>query len=618
MLPSYIQIPYLRFFKISIPFTQNPWIMRSRFHLLIYLFFALIICCTACRTDPKVPVVLEDTVVNMRVSGDPLGLNYLLNYDGTATLVMRQLFLPLMDFNPASYELEPILVKGQPVIKEITEGTDKGLLSYTFELNEAATWGDGTPITAKDVAFTLKAIYNPHYTTPYTSYFMFVKRVEIAENNPKGFTIFAEKNNTALPNIGNVSVLPAHILDPNNVYTNYSLAGLKDPKNKEKYSTDPQLKAVAEIFTSPKNMGREGELNGSGPYKLSKWETGKALTIVKKDNWWGDALAKNNRMLEAKPKKIVYKIIPDLNATLSLMRNSEVDVMNHVSVGEFNKLKADPFFKENYNFYAPKMFAHRFIMFNTTDSRLEDKRVRRAIAHLLNLEEVYKTVYGGDKSPVTTPIHPTKPYYNKNLAAITYNIDKAKALLKEAGWADANNNGILDKTIDGELQELNLRLTHSNGFKDYINIAALFQESAKAAGVNIIPTPLESSRLQQGWVQKEYELSFRGTRWYPFHKNLYHNWHSKSKTNFSAFGTSESDALVEEINKTIDEDKLAELYTRFQEIIYEEQPVIFINTASDHIVVNKKYGNVTTSAIPPGVFVNEFALQTVPINVNNN
>jgi len=592
--------------------------MRNRFHPLFYLFFLLLIFSTACRTDPKVPVVLEDTVVNMRVSGDPLGLNYLLNYDAAATLVMRQIFLPLMDFNPTSYQLEPVLVKGQPVIKEITEGIDKGLLSYTFEFIETATWGDGTPITAKDVAFTLKAIYNPNYPSPYPSYFMFVKRVEIAANNPKGFTIFAEKNNAALPNIGNVSIMPAHILDPTNIYDNYSLADLQNPKNKEKYSTDPQLKTVAALFTSPKNMGREGELNGSGPYKLSKWETGQSLTLVKKDNWWGDALAKNNRMLEAKPKKIVYKIIPDINATLSLMRNGEVDVMNAVSVGEFNKLKEDPYFKEKYNFYTPEMIAHRFIMFNTTDSRLEDKRVRRAVAHLFNLEEIYETIYGGDKNPVTNPIHPTKPYYNNNLAVITYNVDKAKALLKEAGWADANNNGVMDKMIDGELQELNLRLTHKNGFNDWINIAALFQESAKAAGVNIIPTPLESRPLKQGWVQKNYELSFTGSTWIPAHKNLYQKWHSKSKGNYSAFGTVASDALIEEINKTVDEDKLAELYTKFQEIIYEEQPVIFINTASDHIIVNKKYGNIKTSSVPPRVFVNEFALQHVPIDVNNN
>lgn len=312
--------------------------MRNRFHPLFYLFFGLVIICTACRTDPKVtPVVLEDTVVNMRVPGDPSGLNFLLNYDGTATLVMRQLFLPLMDFNPSSYELEPVLVKEQPIIKEITEGPDKGLLSYTFEFRETATWGDGTPITAKDVAFTLKAIYNPNYPSPYPSYFKFVKRVELDANKPKSFTVFAEKNNAGLPNIGNVSIMPAHLLDPNNVYDNYSLAELQNAKNKEKHSAAPQLKTVAELFTSPKNMGREGELNGSGPYKLSKWETGQSVTLLKKENWWGDPLARNNRMLEAKPKKIVYKIIPDMNATLSLMRNEEVDIMRRVSVGEFNK-----------------------------------------------------------------------------------------------------------------------------------------------------------------------------------------------------------------------------------------------------------------------------------------
>ena len=116
---------------------------------LIFLFLL-----SACRDAPKLPLEVQDTTVNIRIPSEPKGLNFLLNSDNHAVLIMRQMALPLCDFNEKTFELEPLLVKSAPSTKEITEGEDAGLVAYTFDLLEEAVWDDGTPITAEDFIFT--------------------------------------------------------------------------------------------------------------------------------------------------------------------------------------------------------------------------------------------------------------------------------------------------------------------------------------------------------------------------------------------------------------------------------------------------------------------------------
>ena len=589
--------------------------MRLRHLAYFSLIFTAFVLLSACRNEPKLPVVAEDTEVNVRISGDPSGLNPLLNYDNVATQTMGLIFAPLMKYSSKTYELEPVLVKSLPKKEEVNSGDKKGLIAFTYEILEEAVWDDGTPITGNDFDFTIKAAYNPNYRSPYPSFFAFIEEVEVNGENPKQFTVYTKKYFLANAVLGTVNMMPSHRLDPNNIYADYSLADFKSKEMKEKLASDEQLKQAASLFTSPKMMGQDGALAGSGAYTLVNWEEGQSLRLERKENWWGDKI--NSQVIVANPKKITFKIVPDFNAARSLFRNGELDIMSSIGINDFQNLKEDAFFKENYNFYAPSIIAHRTVIMNNSDTRLSDKSVRKALAHLLDLEEIFDVVYLGVKNPVVSPIHPSKPYYRKDLQPIDFNIDKAKNLLKEAGWTDSDNNGILDKTIDGELKELDFKISFSGKFNDYRNIAQIFKEDAKQAGVNIRLTPLDSRPLQTGWKQKDFDLSFLPFIWQPLHKNLRQRWHSESSGNYVSFATVETDKIIDEIDQTVDEDKLAELYKRFQEIFYEEQPVIFINTASNHIMASKKFGNITTSAIPPIYYVNQLKQVTVP-NFSNN
>ena len=196
--------------------------------------------------------------------------------------------------------------------------------------------------------------------------------------------------------------------------------------------------------------------------------------------------------------------------------------------------------------------------------------------------------------------------------------EEVPACLQEAGWSDTNNNGTVDKVIDGELTELSLEYSYSGTSKNGGDIGQLFKEAAQPAGVNIAVTPMEGRPLQMGWIKKTFELSPLGSSSYPFYDDFAQRWGSQSGSNYFSFGNAESDQLIETINKTTDPKKLNDLYMRFQEIVYDEQPVIFFHTGVNHIMVNKKFGDITTSQLSPGYFVNELSLKTVPVTINNN
>jgi len=593
--------------------------MRQYLRLLVCLSVISTLLFTACRNEPKIPNEPIKNEVVARLSGDPENLNFILASDGNAIEIFKYLSVPMASFDPGTYSLTPTMIKSMPTITEITEGEFKGRMSFDFEILEEATWDNGTPITANDLLFTYKTVFNPNYASPHRSLAAFIKKIEIDEQNPKKFRIIGAKYIIAEAVVSNFELMPKYIYDPEGLLDNFTFEELTDRANAEKLAKDETLKAFAEKFQSALHLNNPEGIRYAGPYQVEKWTTGQEIVLTKKKNWWGDKMADKYPLLKANPDKITYKIVKDINAAISLAKNGEIDVINKIPWTSYVNLKADKSITDKFNLHNPQKIAYRHIVLNMNSPKLEDKRVRQALDHLFNRDQVFETVYYGAKNPVIGPVHPTKTYYNKNLSVRSFNVDKAKELLNSAGWTDTDGNGIVDKVVDGEKIEMNLEFIYGSGYADFASIGAIFKESAIKAGVNLTPKTIESQAYFKTLKAKEFEMVVLGNDWYPLHKDPKNTFGTTGGQNYSSFSNAEADEIINKLRYTMDESQLPEGYLRLQEIIHEEVPSIFINSGTDRIITSKKFTNVRVTAVKPHYYLNEFAVnQGVPVTNSNN
>ena len=342
--------------------------------------------------------------------------------------------------------------------------------------------------------------------------------------------------------------------------------------------------------------------------------SGERIVLEKKENWWGDKLKDNNSVyLKGIPKKINYQPVADVNAAITLVKNNDIDLLTGITPPKsFEDLKNSELGKKNYNFYNPDRPSYFCYVLNTRLPKLADKKVRRALAHMVDMDTAIKNFGHGSIKKCTSPILNYEPAFNKELAPITLDLEKARTLLNEAGWKDSNNNGTVDKMIDGKLVELELKLSIVANGSFTENTSLLWKENAKKAGVKINIEKKDSKVLREDKQKRNFEIVIEGKGREPFY-NPIQSWHTKSDTpngqNYSGFGNAETDALIEEIIVTLDDDKRNELYKKFQAILYEENPAIFLYSVTRPLVVHKKFGKIFTSSTKPGFFENTFVIE---------
>ena len=129
-----------------------PKLMRKNF--ILFLSFTLVASLFSCKTDRN----NEDNTIHIRLKKDPERINPLLFPNPTSREIYQYIHLPLADLDPDDLELSPILIDKIPVEMAIDTGKYKGGVYFDITILPEAKWDNGSPITAEDYLFTLKAI----------------------------------------------------------------------------------------------------------------------------------------------------------------------------------------------------------------------------------------------------------------------------------------------------------------------------------------------------------------------------------------------------------------------------------------------------------------------------
>ncbi|MEO5570869.1 MAG: ABC transporter substrate-binding protein [Bacteroidia bacterium] len=531
------------------------------------------------------------------------------NIQRTEILVYTQMFLVFVDFR--SLELIPILIKRLPEISP--DG-----LKVTFELRDGPKWDDGEPLSVEDIIFTAKANKCPFVDNPNNKpYWDNLKNIERDSVNPRKFTAVMKQiymHNVAF--WGDYPIMQRKFIDPLNILSKFSFEQFDDPKSRLDHNKE--LRDWANNFNSAK-FGREIEnLQGLGPYKIISWEAGQTITLTRKESYWGNA---QNSIYEASyPDKIIFKINRDVNSQILEFKSQADDASTTVSTKTLMELQSDTNFNANYNSMFTDSYNYTYIGMNTKPDGIKhkklftDKNVRRAIALLVPVNDINRILNKGKNKRSVGPVSFLKPDFNSTLKPLPCDIEEAKRLLTEAGWKDTDGDNILDKIIDNEKVNMEFNFNYFTTQVEWKDMATMVADALYKAGIKANLTPLDFPVFFASQHQHDFDMLLASWGQSSTPEDFTQTWHTSSWTNFGSnftgFGNSLTDALIDSIKATLNDSLRNEMSKRFQQIVYDEQPYVFLFATLRRNIMHKRFGNQELYFERPGILLNNLKLLT--------
>jgi len=309
----------------------------------------------------------------------------------------------------------------------------------------------------------------------------------------------------------------------------------------------------------------DNQANGTGPYKLDKWEDPlKDWTMVANEEYWGGA---------PKIKKVRIRTIPELATRTAALRSGEVHVAKDVAVEEIDPINQS-------GRALAKITSSNRIPYYTMEVRkppMDNKLLRQAVNYAANIDGIIKSVLYGNADRVATTVAPWHVGFHPDLKPYPYDPDKAKALMKEAGFEGG----------------FDLNINHIQGryLKDKEVAEAIAQELNKV-GIRAKPVLRDAATdTNDRLAMKQDGLCFAswGNWIFDADNQLYSRWHSSLRDTINggkgdsaiSYGSPEFDRLVEDARVELDEKKRLELYKKAQELLYNDAAALFMYTLHD-------------------------------------
>lgn len=551
---------------------------------------------------------IYDNQVIVHQLSDPEGLNPITTTDISATTIKRNIFQSLMEYDFATLKPVPLLAVGLPKVT-----INRKSMELTYEIRPEAIWDNGTPITVDDVILSLKILKVPAVNNEHAKpYVEFITDIRPDAANPRKFTFVCNEVYMLATDVtGSITVIPEYIYDADKVLRAYSFADLK----KSDIANNPDIIDFADEFNSESYNRDTDKIIGSGAYKYVYWETNKQITLERKANWWGDKVAETEKNVHfnAFPQKLIFRTINDFTTSIAALKNGKIDVAFITPTKEYQDLDKSKEFVANYYKSEPMMLSYQYIGLNQRDPLLADVKVRQALAHLTNVDQIIeKLLYGKAKRIVGDIYHQYPDDYNYSLPLKNYDVQLARKLLAEAGWTDKDKNGILEKKINGHYQDFTLTYNYNHGNPIRETVGLMLQQSFKKVGIKLEIKSLEWSIYLDDLKNGSLQIFYGGWVSDPSPHDPSQIWGTnqiKTGSNYVGFGNAQSDALIAKIRRELDPKKRSELYKKWQKMTYDDGSYIFLYQQAFRNVIHKRFENIQESSYYPGYHLGSFKVK---------
>ena len=493
--------------------------------------------------DAGVPVY-GDTLVEASI-GDISGLIPNITSDSSSHEIGGLIYSNLVRTN-----------KDLEVEGELAERWDvsKDELTITFYLRKGVKWHDGEEVTAEDVDFTYRYMIDPKTPTAYAESFRQVRKAEVVDR----YTYRVTYDKPYAPGLlsWGIWILPRHILEP-------------------------AWKAGVDLRTTQQNRRPVG----SGAYRFVEWKTGEKVV-----------LESNHDYFEGRPyiNRVVYRIIPDPSTIFLELKAKDIDMAGLTPI-QFRRQTEYPAFQKAFHRYQYLANAYTYLGFNLRDPRFQDKRVRQAIAHAIDKQEIIDGVLLGLGRQAVGPYKPGTWWYKADVKTFPFDPERAKALLAEVGWKPGSD-GILEK--DGKPFSFTIRTNQGNLVRQ--QTAEIIQRRLMAIGIDVKIHVVEWAAFLNTFIRKrDFEAVILG--WgLGTDPDQYEIWHS-SKTgseelNHISYKNPKVDELLEAGRRTFDQARRKAIYGELQEVMAEDQPVVFLFVPDALSVVSSRVRGIEPAA----------------------
>ncbi|MBI5136532.1 MAG: hypothetical protein HZA24_04240 [Nitrospirae bacterium] len=492
---------------------------------------------------------------------DPEQLNPLTSNDATAASVLGHIVETLLDRDPQTLELRPLLAAARPVVSADT-------LQYTFTLRDGATFSDGRPVTVDDVLFSIKAIKCEHVNAPFTRvYYASIVDAERVGPGQVRFTASEPyfKNEETL---GGIGILPRHHYDPDGRLERASVRQLAEGAP----AAAGQCKAFAERF----NRDFSRNPLGSGPYTFTEWVTGERVVLDRNPAYWG---YKFPGVETPYVDRLLLKVINNTAAALVSLKGGDLDTMTLDPMQDLRETSSKRFAEQysKLSYHAP---AYTYIGWNNDHPIFADARVRRAMTMLSDRHGMVDTILHGLGQVVDGPIYRFRPEYDETLEPPPFDPKAAEALLKAAGWADHDGDGVLDREIGGRRVPFVFEIKINSGNEPRKSVALTLQDELKKHGIVAKIRELDWTIFLDAVRKHEFDAIILGWSMSVTPPDAYQVWHSSQiengGSNHISYRNARVDAILEEYRRTFDPERRTALYREFQHILNDEQPYTFL------------------------------------------
>ncbi|MCK1977215.1 glutathione ABC transporter substrate-binding protein [Jeotgalicoccus huakuii] len=519
-----------------------------------YIIFAMTLLMLAACTDDS-EVMEEENAASDSSGGDlvasyasdassldPAGQNDLPS-DQRRNVIYEGLFYLDEDLNP------------QPRLATDYEQTDD--TTWVFNLREGVKFHDGTDFNADAVKASFERIMDPAVASARANIFEMISEINVIDE----YTIEIVTEYPFAPFLNYLAHDGAGIVSKEVIDEDYQNAidqSDRDISLDEFYELreagGEEYEAVAQAVGNNTGAIIEQKPIGTGYMQFQSRTPGEEIVVERFDDYWDEP---------AKLDTVTFKVVVEDASRIAELESGQSHFIQGFDNGQWERIENHPEM-ETYPVYN---LSNEYIGMNTQEGPLEDKRVRQAIAHMVDKEEIMEGIYFGVGREMKGAIQQELLGYNENLEDLDYDPERAKELLSEAGYEDG-----FDLTV------------MTNDSPERVDLAVLMQEKLKEIGINLEIEQLEWGAYLEAVSNGEHDLFILGwpnpvgdpdQSFWP----LVHSSMQGASGNRSFYENEEVDSLLEQGRQELDEGKREEIYQRVDEILIEDQPFVSIRQA---------------------------------------